>query len=158
MENNIIKDMLESVSDTAVFFLKNDMQIEILKENGIQDFEIGEHISAVCFSGKINLICAVAIDGKLLKSIYKVFFPYHLSPKESNEMFEELPSEIVNIVAGLSISKFSDDCGELTMSPPFKVDKNLLLSSSVVSKQIKTSEGTFTSFIFKKDSYTNKIK
>ena len=151
----IIETILDSIIDTSVLFLENDMSINVLQNNDDFIFEDNKyHISAINFDGKLDLICILYIDDRLLKSIYKIFFSNKLNRQEEQEMLKELPKEVLNIVAGLSISKFPAPYGELVMSLPFDTDntkiKNLSSHNLFLSKSIKTDNGLFTCKIISK--------
>ncbi len=146
MQNTVKKSILNSTIETAVHFLENDMNVKVLESIESKNIEIKEHFSAVNFSGKIDLTTLCLIDEELLKTIYKVFIPHSLSASETKEMLEEMPNEVINIIAGLSISKFPKPYDNLTMSPPSTISKEdmekLLSGTAYISKEIQTEKGS----------------
>ncbi len=151
MQNKIKNSILNSIIETAVYFLKNDMNVNVFKCIELKDIEIKKHFSTVNFSGEIDLTALCLIDDELLKAIYKIFIPYNLNTSEKREMLEEMPSEVINIIAGLAISKFPKPHNNIIMSPPSTLQKkdilNLLSNSSHIGKEIRTDKGSLRCII-----------
>jgi len=147
MQNKIKNKILDCVVDTAKQFLQNDMSISIYGVKLLPSYILEEHFASIGFSGKEDFLCIISIDTKLLKSIYRIFFPKKLNEDETNEMMRELPKEIINIVAGLSILKFPLGYKELELSVPLdikRVDiKNSLADKYNISAEILTESGSF---------------
>jgi len=149
-EESIILDcIIESTTD----FLKDNMNIGIEEVVDLKDYEIGKYVSTIAFNGSINIFCTIVIDEEVMESIYKNFIFEPLDDKEARELMNSLPSEIVNTVAGLAISKFPSKYDDLVMSEPIFFDnsilKNLKEENETISKSIKTKKGDFICNIIK---------
>jgi len=147
MQNRIEDTIFECVIDTIKSFLVNDMSITIdyVKDSTISSFK--DYIASISLSGKDNFLFIIFIDAKLLKSIYRVFFPEELSKKETNEMMIELPKDIINTVVGLAILNFPQNYKDLELSVPLDIKRenieNLILNKYTLSKEICTEVGNF---------------
>ncbi|NOQ32063.1 MAG: response regulator [Helicobacteraceae bacterium] len=145
--------LLDSVVDVSKLFLENDMSIKVLDTIDSENSNINKYYSLVSFNGNINVFCIVAIDEDLLEHIFNAFVTSEVSNEEREEMIVTLPDEIVNTVAGLTISNFSKEYDSLVMSEPLTLDKNLIenfeLGNLSVSKIIQTAHGDFTCTIIK---------
>ncbi len=147
MQKKIEKKILDCVIDTTKQFLQNDMSITIdyVKDSTISNFK--DYMASISLSGKDNFLFIIFIDEKLLKSIYRVFFPEELSKKETSEMMIELPKEIINTVVGLSILNFPQEYKDLELSVPLDIKskniENLIADRYNISAEICTESGSF---------------
>jgi len=149
-EESIILDcIIESASD----FLKDNMNIEIEEVVDLEEYEVGKYVSTIAFNGSINIFCTITIGEEVMESLYENFIFEPLDDKEAKELMNSLPSEIVNTVAGLAISKFPSKYDDLVMSEPIFFDnsilKNLKQENETISKNIKTKKGDFICNIIK---------
>lgn len=144
-----VKAIFDSISNTTIAFLKHDISLDIedIATGVTFDYTDKEYISAVSFSADIKIYFVIYMDRELSNHIYKIFFPMELEASEKLELLKELPKEIANTIAGLSISSFPVSYQKAILSPPIDIDKNLSKKFSS-SKQIRTNRGIFTYEIF----------
>jgi len=144
MQTSVKETIIDPLSHTAVNFLQNDMSIEDVKAVELKKVEPKKYFSTVVYSGVANMTVVCIIDEDLLKTVFKMFIPYSLSSSETREMIKEMPNEVINIIAGLSIAKFPKPYDELEMTPPSATSKEYieeLLSKDFIGKKIETSKG-----------------
>lgn len=145
--------ILDCIIESASAFLKDNMNIEIQEVVDLKDYEVGKYVSTIAFNGSINIFCTITIGEEVMESIYKNFIFEPLDDKEAKDLMNSLPSEIVNTVAGLAISKFPSKYDDLVMSEPIFFDNsimgNLKSENESISKNIKTKKGDFICNIIK---------
>ncbi|MEA3497570.1 MAG: hypothetical protein U9R16_00790 [Campylobacterota bacterium] len=148
-DTNIEHTILNCLTKVSQSFLNDDMKIEVIDTNSIEKYDIiNYYLGSVKFTqDNINIICIVSMDKLLFDTIFKVFFPEEISQEEYDELALALPDEIVNTVAGLSISEFPTEYEDLEMSVPLAFKKSALKilkqNGRFISKEIKTAKGSF---------------
>jgi len=148
MSENTETSIINYIANTAESFLRDDMNLEVLNTGEVIECNIDErYLGTVMFTkNDINILCIVSMDKPLFERIFKIFFPEELDSDEYEELKNDLPNEIVNTIAGLSISKFDDKHKDFEMSVPISF-KNSAISKLKEKKDFKsleiiTSEGS----------------
>ncbi len=137
--------ILDCVIDVSKSFLENDMSLEVKNTKNFDGDCFKDNFSTVSFKGNLNLFCIVSMDANLTNNIYNIFLPDLKSEDKTIEMLNSLLNEVVNIVAGLAISKFPVEYKDLVLSEPIAMDSSILeslkLVNSHISKEIQTVQG-----------------
>lgn len=148
----IINSILNSISNTSVSFLEDDMSVDIIDKNYEKAVCVQNFYGGVKLSNDINIICIIDIEKDLLNHILKIFLP-NIRQEETNELRDEMSKEIANTIVGLSISKFPAPYNEMSMSPPLEINekeiKNLLAKYPFSEKTIQTNLGFLKHFVVK---------
>ena len=148
----IINSILNSISNTSVSFLEDDMSVDIIDKNYEKAVCVQNFYGGVKLSNDINIICIIDIEKDLLNHILKIFLT-NIRQEETNELRDEMSKEIANTIVGLSISKFPAPYNEMSMSPPLEINekeiKNLLAKYPFLEKTIQTNLGFLKHFVVK---------
>ncbi|MEA3554222.1 MAG: hypothetical protein U9R39_07480 [Campylobacterota bacterium] len=148
-DTDIEHTILDCLTKVSQSFLNDDMKIEVIDTNSIEKYDIiNYYLGTVKFTKEdTTIICVVSMDKPLFDTIFKVFFPEEISQEEYDELALALPDEIINTVAGLSISEFPKEYEDLEMSVPLSFKKSALKilkqNGRFISKEIKTTKGSF---------------
>ncbi len=118
--------LLDKITNIGKTFLSNDMKIECTNIYKINNINLNKHYATVSFNGVADIFFIISFNQKLLEKMYNEFIPYEISAEDKKEVLDTLPNEIVNTIAGLSISKFTTKYKDLKLSEPIMLDKMIL--------------------------------
>ena len=145
--------ILNYIVDETKAFLINDMKIKTNQIISFKDDDIGKYFATVSLNGDINLFVTMSISLELTNALFDIFVPNMDNENDKTMIMNSLPSEIVNTVVGLSLSKLPIKFKSLVMSEPLALDcsiiKNLKLENDNITKEIQTSKGSLFCTIIK---------
>ena len=156
-DTNDAKKLIECITEVTKSFLTNNIGVKLLSIKTDEELNLDKYFSTIKFSGKIEIFCTVSISSELLDKIFNAFIPDGVSEQEKQKIIKSLPNEIINIIAGLAISKFPKKYQDLVMGTPVALDKDIIQAFQIdnlsATKKVQTSSGSlaYTVIIIKKD-------
>jgi hypothetical protein len=120
MKNNIYSliGILDAINQELEVFLK-DNQVIILKNEKIDSYSFDGRIALVNLSDETTTLVAIlSIEEKLFQTYFNKCF-YDVCKTEREEIEEAMPSEIINLIVGLSIRHFPKELDNFTLGVPY---------------------------------------
>jgi len=119
---NRILFIQNSLTDTAITFLKKDLYIPLTKIIKTDKLDSHKYYTTIKYESHDILYCTIAIDEQLLYKICSSFVTYEVKDeKEKEQLIHSTTSEVANIICGLAISKFQNLQSNSLMSEPIDI-------------------------------------
>jgi len=113
--------MLDALINQAAKLIEDSTGAEIYGTNYIFDIDksdINEHCTKIDFTNGYDGCCILSCNSQMKDALRGAFIPEGYSKQETDEMLEELSSEVANIIMGVSIVDFPEHLGVVSISVP----------------------------------------
>lgn len=147
MSNNIynLEIILDSINKELEVFLQDNHLILIQNEKKDSYNFDGRTVFVNLFDGITTLVAILSIEEKLFQTCFNKCF-HNICKVEREELEEAMPSEIINLIVGLSIRHFPEELDNFILGLPYvpsKEERDLLFEkNSYRWSEITTNDGT----------------
>jgi len=117
-ENPDAREIIHCITSQTEIFLKQESKLELLDTKRVELFVVNKHNTIVKLLGDFFGTVLMSFDESIIKHISNYLIPSDFSDEDRQEMIEDMPSELLNTIVGLSISKFPLGLRRITISPP----------------------------------------
>lgn len=141
--------ILDALINQSIKLIEDSCDAEIFGTNYLYDIdksEISEYCTKIDFTDGYDGSCILSCTKDMKDALQGAFIPEGYSKQETDEMLEELSSEIANIIMGLSIVDFPQHLGVVSISVPQTICNNdgvsfINSAKEKYIKEISTSKG-----------------
>jgi hypothetical protein len=150
----------------SIRFIDRSCTAKVLSVNplsSIDDYEIDECYTKIEFTGGYMGSYILGYSQGMKESFELAFIPTGFSEDETSDMLSELSSEIVNMIAGLSLKDFPQHLGEVSISTATNISKRDIrtLITDIEQKYIReivTTSGIVLCILLPDDSIQEACK
>ena len=141
--------ILDSLVEQSIKLIEDSCDATIYGTNYLFDIdksEISKYCTKIDFTSGYDGSCIISCSKDMKDALQGAFIPQGYSKQETDEMIEELSSEIANIIMGQSISDFPEHLGVVSISTPQTICNSdgisfIELAKDKHIKEISTSHG-----------------
>lgn len=153
---NKCKNICENISTEIENYLHDSLELTITNEKNIKKTVIENNYAQIDFSNAFTGSVIMIFSDEIIEIMNSTLIPSGFSEHDRQWLMQELPSEVLNTVLGLSIKNFADSLKEIEMSPPVYLDNFHLMqiikeTKNKFIKQIDTSAGKVVCIVIEKE-------
>ena len=153
---NKCKNVCENISTQIEIYLQDSLNVTITNEKNIKKTVIENNYAQIDFSNGFTGSVLMILSDEIIEIMNTTLIPSGFSEHDRQWMMQELPSEVLNTVIGLSIKNFDSSLGDIDISPPVYLDNFHLMkiikeTKNKFIKEIDTSAGKVVCIVIEKE-------
>lgn len=150
------KDICESISNSITkqteLYLKDMLKLEIKDKKFIEEITIDKNYAQINFLDGFNGSVIMVFSSSVRKKLNSALIPSSFSKADKRVLVKEIPNEVLNTIAGLSLQDFDSSVRNVDISTPVHINSSDLTSIVQESKskfiqEIETSIGSVISIV-----------
>lgn len=153
---NKCKNICYCISEQIEILAKETLKIEVKNTKELTDVIFENNYAQVNLYGDFNGRVVIIFSNEISQLLTSTLIPDGFNEIDKQCLIQELPSEILNTVVGLSIQHFDKRLAEVNISPPTHTDNFHLMmltreSKNKLIREIETSYGRIICIVMERE-------
>lgn len=153
---NKCKNICDNISKQIEVFLQDSLDLEITNDRIIKNVIIENNYAQIDFYGGFYGSAIMILSNEIKELMSSTLIPSSFNKQDREWLVQELPSEVLNTIIGLSLQHFDKSFGDINMSPPVHLDNFHLMklvkdSKNKFIKEFDTSIGKIICLVIEKE-------